>query len=284
MAGSRFDSSGSPPSLWAAGRSRVLRFLDETGGFLKNMAVDAGYVLRLLVHTLRWIPVAIFRTRPILRQVYIAGIQSLPVTMLVGVFSGMILALQTGITLQQFHIERFLGTVVLLSMCKELGPFMTAFILSGRVGSAMAAELGTMTVSEEVDALRVMSIDPVKFLVLPRFLALVIFAPIITIYANILGVIGGGIVAKYQIGVEYVAYYDNLFDTVELMDLSLIYGGLIKSMIFGMTIALVGCSQGLRATHGAEGVGVAARKSVVYNFILILIFNYILSSLIERFW
>jgi phospholipid/cholesterol/gamma-HCH transport system permease protein len=262
----------------------VLRFLDDTGRLLKSMAVDAGYVVRLFFQTMRCLPFAPFRSRAILRQVYITGVQSLPVTMLVGVFSGMILALQTGITLQQFHIERFLGTVVLLSMCKELGPFMTAFILSGRVGSAMAAELGTMSVSEEIDALRVMSIDPVKFLVLPRFLALVIFAPIITIYANILGVIGGGIVAKYQIGVEYVAYYDNLFDTLKVSDLSLIYGGVIKSMLFGMTIALVGCSLGIRATRGAEGVGEAARKSVVYNFMLILIFNYVLSSLIERYW
>ncbi|MBI4614683.1 MAG: ABC transporter permease, partial [Planctomycetes bacterium] len=169
--------------------------------------------------------------------------------------------------------------------CKELGPFMTAFILAGRVGSAMAAELGTMSVSEEIDALRVMSIDPVKYLVLPRVIALSLFAPILTIYANILGVVGGSVVALYQIDVEYAAYYNNLFDTLEQWrGMDLLYGGLLKSMVFGMTISLVGCSLGLRTTHGAEGVGQAARKAVVYSFLLILILNYIMSSLIERYW
>ncbi len=262
----------------------MLRYLEATGEWVTNTVIDAGHAMTLLGKSLARVPSSMGRVRAILRQTYIAGVQSLPVTMLVGVFSGMILALQSGLTLRDFHLERLVGTLVLVSMCRELGPFMTAFILSGRVGSAMAAELGTMAVSEEIDALRVMSIDPVKFLVLPRFLALTIFAPIITIYANILGVIGGAIVAKYQIGVEYSMYFDNLMETLKQNDLDLIYGGLVKSMVFGTTIAVVACSLGLRARNGAEGVGEAARKSVVYNFLLILVFNYILSSIIQRYW
>lgn len=262
----------------------MLGLFEATGAWLRGMSVDAGYTVGLFGRAFVRLPNLVTRIRPTLRQIYIAGVQSLPVTMLVGIFSGMILALQSGITLRQYNLERLLGTLVLLSMCKELGPFMTAFILSGRVGSAMAAEIGTMSVSEEIDALRVMSIDPVKFLVLPRVIAMTIFAPVITIYANVLGVIGGAIVAKYQIGVEYVTYFDNVMETLEASDLSLLYGGLLKSMVFGMTISLVGCSLGLRATHGAEGVGVAARKCVVYNFLLILVLNYVMSSLIERFW
>lgn len=262
----------------------MIRFFDATGAWARGLVIDAGHAVLLWVRAMASLGNVFRRIRPLLRQTYIAGVQSLPVAMLVGVFTGMILAFQTGLTLKTYHLERFLGTLVLVSMCKELGPFMTAFILSGRVGSAMAAELGTMSVSEEIDALHVMSIDPVKYLVLPRFLALTLFAPIITIYANILGVVGGAIVAKYQIGVEYAVYFDNLFDTLEQSDLDLLFGGLIKSMVFGATIALTSCSLGLRTTHGAEGVGEAARKSVVYNFLLILVLNYVMSSLIERYW
>jgi phospholipid/cholesterol/gamma-HCH transport system permease protein len=167
-------------------------------------------------------------------------------------------------------------------MCKEVGPFMTAFILAGRVGSAMAAEIGTMKVSEEIDALEVMSINPVDFLVMPRIIALTLCAPVLTAYANFVGVIGGAVVAKYQIGVEYSIYFRNVITYMTLTDLTLIFGGLFKAMVFGIIIASVGCANGLKTDNGAEGVGIAARKTVVEAFLLILIFNYFMSSIIEK--
>jgi phospholipid/cholesterol/gamma-HCH transport system permease protein len=159
---------------------------------------------------------------------------------------------------------------------------MSAFILAGRIGSAMAAELGTMKVSEEIDALEVMSINPVDFLVMPRIIALALVAPILTAYANFVGVLGGAVVAKYQIGVEYVVYFNNVINYMTLTDLTLIFGGIFKAMIFGIIIATVGCANGLKTENGAEGVGAAARKTVVDAFLLILMFNYFMSSIIEK--
>ena len=167
-------------------------------------------------------------------------------------------------------------------MCKEIGPFMTAFLLAGRIGSAMAAELGTMKVSEEVDALEVMSIDPIDYLVLPRITAMALISPILIAYSNFVGVIGGAVVSQYQVGVDYSVYFRNVINYMSVTDLTLIYGGLFKGIIFGIVIATVGCACGLRATNGAEGVGIATRKTVVQAFLLILIFNYYMSSVIEK--
>lgn len=222
------------------------------------------------------------RSKAILNQLYICGAQSLSVTLVVGIFAGMILSFQTGIVFRDYHLEEYLGLVVLVSMCKEVGPFMTAFILAGRVGSAMAAEIGTMKVSEEIDALEVMSINPIDFLVMPRILALAMCAPILTAYANFLGVLGGAVVAKYQIELEYSIYFHNVLTYMSLSDLTLIFGGLFKGVVFGIIIAVVGCANGLRAQNGAQGVGIAARKTVVDAFLLILMFNYFMSSLIEK--
>ena len=243
-----------------------------SAGYTMNMLLACGYWLRSLVK--RW--------RMVFSQLYICGVQSLPVTIVVGVFTGMILSFQTGIVFRQYHLEDYLGLVVLVSMCKEVGPFMTAFILAGRVGSAMAAEIGTMKVSEEIDALEVMSVNPIDFLVMPRVLALALVAPILTAYANFLGVIGGAVVAKYQIGVDYSIYFKNVINYMSISDLTLIYGGLAKAMVFGVIIAILGCANGIRAENGAEGVGAAARKTVVDAFLLILMFNYFMSSIIEK--
>jgi phospholipid/cholesterol/gamma-HCH transport system permease protein len=236
----------------------------------------------MLLATCYWLHALGNRTRSVLEQLYICGVQSVPVTMVVGIFAGMILSFQTGLVFRDYHLEEYLGLVVLVSMCKEVGPFMTAFILAGRIGSAMAAELGTMKVSEEIDALEVMSINPVAFLVMPRVLALALCAPILTAYVNFLGVLGGAVVGYYQVGVEYHVYFKNVITYMTLSDLTLIFGGLFKGMVFGITIATLGCANGLRADNGAEGVGVAARKTVVEAFLLILIFNYFMSSILEK--
>lgn len=259
-----------------------MNFIETVGQRILDAIFHAGYTVNMIIETLYWLRSLGKRSKLILEQLYICGVQTLPVTMVVGTFAGMILSFQTGIVFRDYHLEDYLGLVVLVSMCKEMGPFMTAFILAGRVGSAMAAELGTMKVSEEIDALEVMSINPVDFLVMPRVLGLALCAPILTAYANFLGVLGGAVVAYYQIDVDYSVYFRNVLTYMTLSDLTLIFGGLFKGMIFGIIIAAVGCANGLRAENGAEGVGAAARKTVVEAFLLILMFNYFMSSIIEK--
>lgn len=261
-----------------------MKIFPTLGSKVFEAVYHAGYTVNMLFEALCWMRTLGRRSRSLFMQLYICGVQSVPVTLVVGVFIGMILSFQTGIVFRDYHLEEYLGLVVLVSLCKEIGPFMTAFILAGRVGSAMAAEIGTMKVSEEIDALDVMSINPVDFLVMPRVVALALCAPILTAYVDFLGVLGGAIVAKYQIGVDYTIYFRNVITYMSLTDLTLIFGGICKGMVFGIVIAALGCANGLRAENGAEGVGAAARKTVVEAFLLILMFNYFMSSIIEKFF
>ena len=259
-----------------------MNFISAVGSRIILSLDSTGYALNILFEALYWLKSIIKRRRTILNQCYICGVQSMPVVIVVGIFTGMILSFQTGTIFRDYHLEDYLGLVVLVSMCKEVGPFMTAFIIAGRLGSAMAAEIGTMKVSEEIDALEVMSINPIDFLVMPRILALALLAPIMTAYANFLGVLGGAVVAKYQVGVHYSVYFNNIINYMSITDLTLIYGGLFKAVVFGIIIATVACACGLRTENGAEGVGSAARKTVVNSFLLILMFNYFMSSIIEK--
>ena len=236
----------------------------------------AGYDLNLLLRSASYIGDFFSRWREILRQMYITGAASLPVTFLVALFTGMVLALQTGIELMRWGIQEEIGTIVTASMTREMGPIWTGIILAARVGSGMAAEIGTMQVSEEIDALDVMSIDPARFLVMPRLVALAVMAPVLTVFANVVGVIGGAIVGYNQIHVSYSRYFQNGLDALELKDM---YTGLIKSVIFAVIIVTVGCGQGMKATGGAEGVGNATRNTVVISMILIIAFNYFVTSL-----
>lgn len=209
-------------------------------------------------------------------QLYIAGIKSLGVITVVAVFTGMILALQTGLELRRYGQEEFIGSAVANSIIREMGPFMTGLIIAASVGSAIAAQLGTMKVSEEIAALEVMSINPNRFLVMPRLVALAIMLPILTVYTNILGIVGGGIVGATQLGVSFQAYLDNATRFAENKDL---YVGLFKAFVFGIIIATVACYQGLTTTEGAVGVGRATRQTVITSFLLILIIGYMITRL-----
>ena len=212
----------------------------------------------------------------VIYQLYIAGIKSLGVISVVAIFTGMILALQTGIELRKFGQEVNIGAAVMISMLREMGPFMTALILAASVGSAIAAELGTMTVSEEIAALEVMSISPVRMLVMPRLAAMIIMTPILTFYASMLGVIGGAVVGYTQLGVSVEAYVDNATRFAEVKDL---YVGLFKSFVFGILITIISCHEGFSTTEGAVGVGRATRRSVIISFLSILIVGYFITRL-----
>jgi len=218
------------------------------------------------------------RSRPmVLGQFYIVGIKSLGVITVVGMFTGMILALQTGLELRKFGQEVNIGAAVMITMLREMGPFMTAMILSASVGSAMAAELGTMVVSEEIAALEVMSIPPVRFLVMPRLAAMMVMTPLLTFYACMLGVFGGAIVGNTQLGVSFNAYFDNAIRWAVNKDL---YIGLFKAFIFGIMITIISCHQGFSTTEGAVGVGRATRRSVIISFLSLLIVGYIITRLL----
>jgi len=238
----------------------------------------AGRAGLLLLLSLRYLKDAFKKRtrREILGQMYMSGIKSLGVISIVAVFTGMILALQTGIELRKFNQETFIGSAVMISMLREMGPFMTGLILAACVGSSMAAQLGTMTVSEEIEALEVMSINPVRFLVLPRLVAMCIMTPLLSFYTCILGVIGGGIVGLTQLGVKWAAYFDNATRYAEVKDL---YVGLLKAFVFGVLITIISCHEGFSTTRGAVGVGMATRKSVISAFLFILMTGYFITRL-----
>ncbi len=215
----------------------------------------------------------------VLHQLFLTGIKSLGVITVVAVFTGMILALQTGLELRRFGQEVNIGTAVTVVMLREMGPFMTGLIIAASVGSAIAAQLGTMVVSEEVAALEIMSINPVRFLVMPRLVALAIMMPILTIYTNIIGIVGGAIVGYTQLGVSLTAYFDNATQYAENKEL---YVGLFKAFLFGLIITVVSCHQGFTTTEGAVGVGRATRKTVIISFLTILVVGYMVTRLFYK--
>ncbi len=214
--------------------------------------------------------------REVLVQLFVTGIKSLGVLSVVAAFIGMILALQTGLELRRYGQEVNIGTAVTVVMVREMGPFMTGLVIAASVGAAIAAQMATMTVSEEIAALEVMSIDPVRFLVMPRLAAMLVMMPLLTVYTNVLGVLGGAVVGKTQLGVALPAYFDNAIQFVRNKDL---YVGLFKAMVFGVIIVTVACQQGFQASEGAVGVGVATRRTVVISFLTILAVGYMITRL-----
>ena len=214
--------------------------------------------------------------KEILHQMFIYGIKSLAVITIVAVFTGMILALQTGLALRKFNQEVNIGSAVMVSMLREMGPFMTGLILAACVGSAIAAQLGTMTVSEEIAALEIMSIDPVRFLVMPRVVAMAIMTPLLGFYTCMMGTLGGGVVGMTQLGVAWSAYVDNATRFAAEKDL---WVGMFKSFLFAVIITIVACHQGFSTTQGAVGVGAATRSAVIISFLLILIVGYFVTRL-----
>ena len=240
--------------------------------------VEMGRALTLFAGAVCFIPhiVKPRARREVIHQMFVGGIQSLPVITVVSMFTGMILALQTGIELRRFSQEVFIGSAVMISMLREMGPFMTGIILAASVGASFAAQMGTMVVSEEVAALEVMSINPVRFLVMPRLVAMAIMTPLLSFYGCLMGVVGGAIVGKTQLGIHWTAYIDNATSFIELKD---IYVGIFKAFLFGLIIVTVACHQGFRTTNGAVGVGESTRRSVVISFLAILISGFFVTKI-----
>lgn len=263
-------------TAWTLSKNLAWGACERTGGVILKSSYSTGYGLLLLAEAVWWLRAAYKRRVEILRQVHASGVGSLGVCLIVAMFTGMILSVQAGRELARFQQQEIVGSLVSVTMAREMGPFMTAIILAACVGSAMAAELGTMRVSEEIDALEVMSINPAMYLVMPRVLALTLVCPALTVLTDVVAVAGGAVVCKSLLGVGYYVYFDNALDILELKDL---YSGLFKAMVFGVAVSTIGCTQGMLATGGARGVGIATRNSVVYALLMILILGYFMTRM-----
>lgn len=271
---------------WIVGRRQVRRFRHrteffvETGDFLVDWVETAGRGLILLARTAGELPRAPAKADEIIRQIFLCGVISLPVVTITAFFSGAIMAGQAGAEfVRSLGSADLLGNVVGASVCREMGPVFSAVVVTGLVGGGMASVIGTMTVSEEIDALEVMNIDPVRYLVMPRVVAMLIALPVLTGYADVIGIFGGAVVAKYQVGSTFHVFFANAAETLEVKD---ILFGMLKSAVFAVIITIVACDQGLNTRGGAEGVGRSTMRSVVYSFLLILVANYLLFSLVYK--
>ncbi len=213
--------------------------------------------------------------RAIMRQMVDIGYYSLPVVGLTAIFTGMVLALQSHTGFSRFEAESAVATIVVLSMTRELGPVLAGLMVAGRVGASMAAEIGTMRVTEQIDALTTLSTSPFKYLVWPRVLAGFLMLPLLVLIADIIGVMGGFLVGVYKLGFGPIEYMNRTFDFLQTED---VVSGLVKAAIFGFLVALMGCYHGYRSRGGAQGVGAATTMAVVSASILILTANYIVTE------
>jgi len=254
--------SNSPKSL-------LFIFFEELGGYILFMR-----------DTVKWIFRPPFDAKNIIDQMLEIGYKSLPVTAVTLFFTGMVMAYQIGSAMDAIMsgASVFIGSAVTIAMFRELCPVLTALLLAGRVGSSIAAEIGTMKVTEQIDALRTLSANPVQYLSVPRFIACLVMTPSLTIITDLVGVLGGAFIAFFSLGITIDKYVENILNFIRLSDF---LSGLVKSVFFGLQIAVIACYQGFHTTGGAEGVGRSTIQSVVKSSIAILISDYFLTYLIK---
>jgi phospholipid/cholesterol/gamma-HCH transport system permease protein len=250
-----------------------VRLPGPVAGFFEEM----GRFMQMVGRVFAWTPRPPYDWGELLRQMVKVGVNSMPVVLLTAMFTGMVLALQTFTVLSRFSAESFVGSLVALSMVRELSAVLSGLIVAGRAGSAMGAELGTMRVTEQIDALEVMATDPVHYLVVPRVWATTFTLPLLVIMGNAVGIFGGYLVAVVLMGANPVAYVNRTFQFMQLTDL---LSGLIKAGVFGFLLAVIGCQQGFYTTGGAEGVGRSTTAAVVVASIAILIADFFLTRLL----
>ena len=253
-----------------------MRELFESVGIWAGMIVSsAGGMALMLFQAIMWMFIPPLKVRNIFKQMEFVGVKSLFVVVLTGAFTGAVMALQSYNALKRFGAESLVGPTVALSMARELGPVLTGLMVTVRAGSAMATELGTMRVTEQIDALYTMAVNPVKYLVSPRILAGVLMLPVLAIVTDFIGVVGGYVVGVKMLGINSGVYIGRTVDFVKPND---IFDGLIKAAVFGLILSLVACYHGFNTVGGAAGVGDSATKSVVLGCVLILMSDYFLTS------
>ncbi|MCQ9206589.1 MAG: ABC transporter permease [Omnitrophica bacterium] len=250
------------------------------GAYAISTAQHAKKVLGLFFDTVYWIIVGpakgkFAKRASIFEQMVFIGVRSVIIVFFVAFFTGIVIAMQSAYQLAQLGGTIYVAAMVSVTMARELGPVLTALVVAGRIGAAITAELGTMKVSEQIEALDVLALNPVRFLVVPRFLALLIMLPCLTVMSDLVGMVGGFLVGVYNLGLNPYRYIDVSFEFLVWRD---IWTGVLKSVVFAITIAIIGCYMGLNTTGGAEGVGKYTTLSVVTSFILIVLFDCILTG------
>ena len=245
----------------------VRRWLTDVGFQFLVLSYHAGGIALVTVDAFRSIFKTKIRWQATLDQMFKIGVTSLPLVFLTALFTGMVLSLQSAYQLRLFAAEQFTSDLVALSITRELGPVLTAMVVAGRVGASIAAELGTMKVTEQIDAMRALAVDPVRYLVAPRFIAAFFMLFVLTIYADSIGMLGGYVIAVFKLGISSHQYIKRSVDVLMIKD---VVTGLVKAFFFGGIIAIVGCYHGFKAEGGAEGVGRATTVAVVTILILII--------------
>jgi phospholipid/cholesterol/gamma-HCH transport system permease protein len=240
-----------------------------------NIVQEAGGMMIFLLESLGLAFVPPFRPRRVLEEIYKIGVKSTLIVMLTGAFTGMVMALQGYYTLKQYGSEGALGSAVALSLIREMGPVLTGIMVSARAGSAVTAEIGIMRITEQLDALDTMAVNPMQYVVMPKLLAGVISVPLLTAIFDVVGILGGYLVGVILLGVSSGSYFASMKQSVVPLDIN---GGVVKSLVFGLTIILVACYKGYHTGHGAEGVSKATNQTVVLSAVLVLAWDYVLTS------
>ena len=243
----------------------------------KNAALEVQEYVRLVAAAARGVVSRPIYRHDIIEQFDVIGIGSMTVVLLTGFFTGAVLALQSGLTLDQFGARPVVGRLVSASMVKELGPVLTGLMLTGRIGSGIAAELGSMVVTDQINALRALGTDPIRKLVVPRMLAGFFMAPVLTVISDFVGIVGGWLVARYQLQVASGLYWSSITDSLYMED---IWMGIIKPFVLGFVIVSIACHVGLRTSGGTQGVGKATTESVVAGSVAVIAVDFFLTRLL----
>lgn len=260
---------------------RLVQWIADVGDRVIDAIAALGSFTIFTGWMFRWMFTKRPRRETIIWNFYQIGVLSLPVVALTGTFIGMVLAVQSYQQFRMLNLETRLGAVINMTLVRELGPVLAATMLAGRVGSSMAAELGTMRVTEQIDALTVMGADPIHYLVVPRFLGCLVLIPCLTIMADFMGVVGGYFYSVHILEIDAYYYLQNSADYVAFWDMCV---GLFKSLFFGAAIALIGCHHGFHCDPGAEGVGRAATSSFVTSFVVILAIDLLLGIALDAIY
>jgi len=258
-------------------KKRPEKWLTKIGRKISAFMIYTGRICILLYETVKWmfIPPAV-KKKHLYSQMEKVGVNSLPIVFMTALFTGMVLALQGAYQMQKIDATAYIANLVSLSMLRELGPVLTALVVAGRIGASITAELGTMKVTEQIDALETLATNPVKYLIVPRFTAILIMLPLLTIYSDIIGIMGGYIVGIFKLGIGSRLYLNMTFDPLVLKDF---FTGVAKSICFAVLIGIISCYQGFATEGGAEGVGRATTFSVVLSFIMIIAADCVFTAL-----
>ncbi|MCD4783710.1 MAG: ABC transporter permease [Candidatus Eremiobacteraeota bacterium] len=257
-----------------------LNYIEALGAAVLGCLTYIGGIILLLLDSVKWIIRGILqfnlRIRLFIEQAAVLGVNSFSIVTITTCFTGAVISLQLAEMAVRYGAGRFVGGGVAISMARELAPMLTAIVVAGRAGSAITAEIGSMRVTEQIDALKAMATSPVKYLVVPRLLACSALLPMLCLFSMFAGVLGGAVVAHFIAGVRFDAYFDSIRNMMAMKD---IYKGLFKSFIFAIEIAMISCYQGLNTEGGAAGVGKATTGSVVYSMLTVFITNFMLTAL-----